>query len=80
MLTNPMLMSLAEKYGKTVAQFCIRWCIQNCVLPLPKSITPTRMKENADIFDFEISEEDMLIVNAMEYFAGSGHNPDTFGM
>ena len=80
MLGNETLVTMAEKYGKTVAQLCIRWCLQNGVLPLPKSVTPSRIAENADVFDFEISDEDMQTVNAMEYFAGSGHNPDTFGM
>ena len=80
MLGNPTLVAMAEKYGKTVAQLCIRWCLQNGTLPLPKSVTPSRIAENADVFDFCISDEDMATVNAMEYFAGSGHNPDTFGM
>lgn len=79
MLTNPMLNSLAEKYNKTAAQLCIRWCLQNGVLPLPKSVTPSRIAENADVFDFEISDEDMIEINEMEYFAGSGHHPDRFG-
>ena len=80
MLTNQTLMAFAEKYGKTVAQLCIRWCLQNGVLPLPKSVTPSRIRENATVFDFEISDEDMETINAMDYFAGSGHDPDTFGM
>ncbi|MBQ9760461.1 MAG: aldo/keto reductase [Clostridia bacterium] len=80
MLDNPTLLSIAAKYNKTVAQLCIRWCVQNGVLPLPKSVTPSRIAENADVFDFVISDIDMATINAMEYFAGSGHNPDTFGM
>ena len=76
MLTNDTLLALAEKYGKTVAQLCIRWCLQNGTLPLPKSVTPSRILENADVFDFSISDEDMARINAMEYFGGSGHNPD----
>lgn len=80
MLGNPTLVSIAQKYNKTVAQLCIRWCLQNGTLPLPKSVTPARISENADVFDFVISDEDMTTINAMEYFAGSGHNPDTFGM
>ena len=76
MLSNELLISLAEKYGKTVAQLCIRWCLQNGTLPLPKSVTPSRIVENTDVFDFAISDEDMARINAMEYFGGSGHNPD----
>ena len=80
MLDNPTLVQIAAGYQKTVAQLCIRWCIQNGVLPLPKSVTPSRIRENGEVFDFVISEEDMRTINAMEYFGGSGHNPDTFGM
>jgi diketogulonate reductase-like aldo/keto reductase len=80
MLGNPTLVAIARKYRKTVAQLCIRWCLQNGVLPLPKSVTPARIAENADVFDFVISDEDMQTINDMEYFGGSGHNPDTFGM
>jgi diketogulonate reductase-like aldo/keto reductase len=46
------------------------------VLPLPKSVTPSRIIENRNIFDFEISTEDMKIINQMPYFGGSGLNPD----
>lgn len=76
MLTNETLIAIAEKYGKTVAQLCIRWCLQNGTLPLPKSVTPSRIAENADVFDFTICNEDMALINSMEYFGGSGHNPD----
>jgi diketogulonate reductase-like aldo/keto reductase len=77
MLDNPVLTGIALKYGKSVAQLCIRWVLQNGVLPLPKSITPSRIKENAEVFDFEISVADMQTINSMPYFGGSGLNPDT---
>jgi diketogulonate reductase-like aldo/keto reductase len=51
--------------------------LQNEVLPLPKSVTPSRIKENAAVFDFEISDADMQTINTMPYFGGSGLNPDT---
>lgn len=76
MLNNEMLKSIAGKYGKSVAQLCIRWCLQNGVLPLPKSVTPARIVENADVFDFDITAEDMSAINAMPYFGGSGLDPD----
>ncbi|MGE4283951.1 MAG: aldo/keto reductase [Clostridia bacterium] len=76
MLSNPTLIQIAAKYQKSVAQLCIRWCLQNGVLPLPKSITPSRIEENTKVFDFVISEEDMTVINSMEYFAGSGNHPD----
>ena len=67
---------MAAKYGKSVAQLCIRWCLQNGVLPLPKSVTPSRIEENVDVFDFEITKEDMAEINAIPYFGGAGLHPD----
>lgn len=77
MLTDQRLQDIASKYGKSVAQLCIRWCLQNGVLPLPKSVTPSRIVENADIFDFHLSDEDMATINSMPYFGGSGLHPNT---
>ncbi|MEI6579977.1 MAG: aldo/keto reductase [Eubacteriales bacterium] len=76
MLSNPTLIGIAEKYGKSTAQLCVRWCLQNNTLPLPKSVTPARIEENAKVFDFEISPEDMTAINNMPFFAGSGFYPD----
>ncbi len=76
MLDNETLKATAAKYNKSVAQICIRWVLQNDVLPLPKSITPSRIVENLAIDDFEITEEDMQTINAMEYCGGSGLHPD----
>ena len=44
--------AISEKYNKSVAQLCIRWCLQNETLPLPKSITPARILQNTEVFDF----------------------------
>ena len=49
----PTMQEMAQKYGKTVAQLCLRWCIQRSVIPLPKSVTPSRIVENTQIFDFQ---------------------------
>lgn len=77
MLTNPVLQEIAAKYNKSTAQLCVRWCLQNNTLPLPKSVTPERIIENSKVFDFVISEEDMAAINSMDYFGGSGLHPDT---
>jgi diketogulonate reductase-like aldo/keto reductase len=77
MLSNETLIAIAAKYNVSVAQLCIRWCLQNGTLPLPKSVTPSRIIENTNVFNFVISDGDMEIINAMEYCGGSGHNPDT---
>lgn len=76
MLQNPDLTALASKYQKSVAQLCVRWCLQNQILPLPKSITPGRIAENAHVFDFTIEAQDMATINAMPYCGGSGLHPD----
>lgn len=75
---SELVRELSEKYGKSIAQICIRWCLQNGVLPLPKTVNTARMKENADVFGFEISDTDMDKINSMEQFGWSGHDPDTF--
>lgn len=77
-LANETLKKMGLKYNKSVAQLCIRWALQNQVLPLPKSVTPKRIKENLEVFDFEIVESDMIIINQMDHpEGGSGLNPDT---
>jgi methylglyoxal/glyoxal reductase len=62
--SDPKLISMAEKYGKTPAQIILRWALQLGVSAIPKSSNLTRLKENFDVFDFQISEEDMLKINA----------------
>lgn len=75
-LDNPLLMELAEKYGKTVAQISLRWEIQNGIVTLPKSTHEERIKSNFDIFNFELSSEDMAKIDAMEPYGNTGHHPD----
>lgn len=76
MLDNIELQRISKKYNKSVAQICIKWCLQNNVLPLPKSTHYDKIKENIDISNFNISDEDMNFINSMSYFAGSGLNPN----
>ena len=75
-LSDERLKAIAAHYGKSVAQLCIRWCLQNNVLPLPKSVTPARIDENADVFDFEINADDIKAISALPPFGGSGLDPD----
>ena len=75
-LNNETLIMMAQKYSKTVAQICIRWVLQQGLLPLPKSITESRIIENTEVFDFEIKEEDMAIIDAIPFCGGAGINPD----
>lgn len=75
-LSDPDLSRIAEKYGKSVAQICIRWCLQNGVIALPKSVTESRIKQNLEVFDFEISAEDMNFIDSMGEVGYSGLDPD----
>ncbi|MBQ8707060.1 MAG: aldo/keto reductase [Succinivibrionaceae bacterium] len=77
LLKNPLLNDLAERYGVSAARLCIRWCLQNGALPLPKSVTESRICENIDLDGFEITPEDMRRINEMGYAGGSGLDPDT---
>ena len=70
-----ILLRMAEKYQKTVAQICVRFCLQNHVLPVPKSTNPERMKNNADVFGFSITEEDMKEITTLTSFGRIGTDP-----
>ena len=54
-----VLKKMSEKYGKTWAQILVRWSLQKGFVPLPKSVTPSRIEENAKVYNFELSAEDM---------------------
>lgn len=73
----PEMKALAQKYGKTIAQICNRWSLQMGFLPLPKSVTESRIKENADVFDFELSEEDVQVISNLKGCCGYSFDPDT---
>lgn len=72
----PEMNALAEKYGKSISQICLRWCLQMGFVPLPKSANPMRIKQNAEIFDFELSDEDMNIISGLSGSCGEAPDPD----
>lgn len=72
----PEMKALAEKYGKSVAQICIRWSLQNGWLPLPKSVTPERIRQNAEVFDFDLDEADVQLIRDLRGCVGYSRNPD----
>lgn len=75
-LRDPGLEQIAAKYGRSTAQLCIRFCLQSGVLPMPKSVTPQRIEQNMQVFDFTISPEDMAQIAAMETTGFSGFRPE----
>ncbi|KAF7587322.1 hypothetical protein BBP40_007408 [Aspergillus hancockii] len=66
-LNEPVLKKLGEKHNKTPAQILIRWSLQKGFVPLPKSVTADRIQENADVFDFELDEDDMKLLHTDDY-------------
>lgn len=66
-MEEPILTSLAKKYNKTGAQILLRWSLQMGFSPLPKSVTISRIEENADLYDFELTKEDMETLDTGEY-------------
>ena len=72
----PEMQELAARYGKSIAQISLRWSVQRGVIPLPKSVTPARIAENADIFDFTLAEEDVNRISALTGCSWSGLDPD----
>lgn len=75
-LDQPVLKEIAAKYGKTPAQVVLRWDLQHGVVTIPKSITPSRIAENADIFDFELTAEDMDRIDSLNQNHRFGPDPD----
>ncbi len=64
--TNPVLEAIGKKYGKSVAQVALRWLIQRDVIIIPKSVHVERMQQNLDIFDFELSQDDMAAIAGLD--------------
>jgi len=73
----PQMQALAKKYGKSIAQIAIRWSLQRGYLPLPKSVTPERIRENADVFDFELEAADVELIANLKGCVGYSTDPDT---
>jgi 2,5-diketo-D-gluconate reductase A len=79
-LDDSTITEIAEKVGKTPAQIILRWHIQRSDIVFPKSVTPSRMKENFEIFDFELASEDMEAITALDRSEDGrvGPHPDKF--
>jgi len=79
LLAAKPLQDIADKYNTTIAKLCIKWSLQREFNPLPKSVTTGRIKDNLDVFGFEISNEDMEKLNHMENFGEAEADPDKVG-
>jgi 2,5-diketo-D-gluconate reductase A len=75
---DPTIASISRRVGKTAAQVVLRWHIERGDIVFPKSVTPARIKENIDIFDFELSGEDVEAISALNRDDRTGPNPDKF--
>ncbi len=78
-LDDPTIDSIAGRYGKTPAQVVLRWHVERGDIVFPKSVTPGRIRENIDIFDFELSGEDVESITALNRDERTGPDPDKFG-
>jgi 2,5-diketo-D-gluconate reductase A len=78
LIDDPIIAEVAAKHGKSPAQVMVRWSIQLGNIVLPKSVTPTRIEQNIDVFDFILDEADMAAIATLESGQRTGPNPDDF--
>ncbi|TNC25491.1 aldo/keto reductase [Amycolatopsis alkalitolerans] len=76
-LREPLITGLSAKYGKTPAQIVLRWHLQLGNVVIPKSVTPARIRENFDVFDFELAPDDLLTIGELDNGRRTGPDPDT---
>ena len=79
LLRDPTIVGIAEKYGVTPAQAVIRWHLQIGNVVIPKSVTPERIRSNFDVFGFELADDDVAAIDALNRDQRLGPDPDTFG-
>ncbi|MFJ4067300.1 aldo/keto reductase [Pseudomonas sp. NPDC089996] len=77
-LSNPVILDIAEKHGRTAAQIIVRWHIEIGLIAIPKSITPSRIRENFNVFDFTLDKSDLAAVAALDSAKRLGPDPSTF--
>ena len=75
-LTEPVITEIAARHGKTPAQVVLRWHLQHGIIAIPKSVTPSRIQENLDIFEFMLSPDDMQQIDQLNRNERTGSNPD----
>ncbi|WP_454191058.1 aldo/keto reductase [Paenibacillus sp. Marseille-Q7038] len=78
LLDHPLLQDIATKYSKSPAQVILRWDLQNGIVTIPKSATPQRIRENANLFDFELTTEEIERIHQLNENKRFGSDPDNF--
>ncbi len=80
LLKDDTLTSLAERHGRTPVQVILRWHLQVGNVVIPKSVTPSRIQENFEVFDFELGDDDLAAIAGLETGERTGPDPDTFNL
>ncbi|MGI5459425.1 aldo/keto reductase [Streptomyces sp. CA-249302] len=78
LLEVPAIVAIAQKHGRTPAQVVLRWHLQLGNVVIPKSVTPSRIKENIEVFDFSLDTEDLAAISALNEDRRLGPDPETF--
>lgn len=80
LLSEPVIETLAEQYERTPAQIVLRWHLQLGNIVIPKSVTPSRIRENLNVFDFALADEDLAVIGTLDRSERTGPDPDTFNV
>ncbi|MFD5797047.1 aldo/keto reductase [Streptomyces diastatochromogenes] len=80
LLEVPAIVAIGQKHNRTPAQVVLRWHIQHGNIVIPKSVTPSRIKENIEVFDFSLDDEDLAAISALNEDRRIGPDPATFDM
>jgi 2,5-diketo-D-gluconate reductase A len=80
LLKDDTITALADRHGRTSAQIVLRWHIQTGHVVIPKSVTPSRIRENLDVFGFELTDDDLAAIARLETGTRTGSDPDTFNL
>ena len=78
LLADPAIREIAARHGRTPAQVILRWHLQQGRIVIPKSVTPARIRENLEVFDFDLAEAELAAVNSLERNGRTGPDPATF--
>lgn len=78
LMDEPLLAEIGKKYGKTPAQVALRWALQNDISPIPKAGSRSHIRENREIFDFTMTDDELALIEALDHGRRLGPDPDIF--